>query len=494
MKHISILTLAALLTAGAALSACSGSDDSTVDERQQQLKPITGKYNMTVKAGKGDVTRALSLEGTADIPVINAKWAAGEQVQVYKLVAQSNQGQEVKQPFPIGMLTATNISADGQNCTLTGQFDAETVAQAGGISQSDQLVLTFRGSKGYNNNGTIGETLQNGTLERIQDFYDIANAIVTVNSFDGTNISTSFAEFVNQSAIVRFTLLDENDEPLLPQSVRFKELVAVGNSDGLVNEEYIPSVDFEANGGSFFYTTISGIAPLGVITDESIYGVDFAGRITIRAILDDDGEEVYTYTTPENVIFERGKFYNITVKMTPECHLSNVTANDLGSIIGSDGNIYAPSATLPVAVSAEAMIAYVGEVTNVCQQGLAISLTDAYEYNTDYTGATGQYVIPDWADSHEIDYGEGAWRLPSEQDWQYMLWGYYAEDPVPTTISSFQNQLSAAGTGLATNGYYWTSTAVSDSEAKVVLFDGTYAGLQSTGKTQNWHVRACFAF
>jgi len=101
--------------------------------------------------------------------------------------------------------------------------------------------------------------------------------------------------------------------------------------------------------------------------------------------------------------------------------------------------------------------------------------------------ATGKYNMT-------VKAGEGAWRLPSEQDWQYMLWGYYAEDPVPTTISSFQNQLSAAGTGLATNGYYWTSTAVSDSEAKVVLFDGTYAGLQSTGKTQNWHVRACFAF
>ena len=52
-------------------------------------------------------------------------------------------------------------------------------------------MFAFRGSKGYNNNGTIGETLQNGTLERIQDFYDIANAIVTTKPglvLNGENI------------------------------------------------------------------------------------------------------------------------------------------------------------------------------------------------------------------------------------------------------------------------------------------------------------------
>lgn len=166
----------------------------------------------------------------------------------------------------------------------------------------------------------------------------------------------------------------------------------------------------------------------------------------------------------------------------------------VGKVIGANGNIYDnATAAAAAGTTAAAMIAYMGAIDGVCEHGLAISLTDVYEYNATFAEATGDVIIFSWASYHPVV--GGTWRLPSEADWQRMMWGYYTEGPAATDISTFQTKLSAAGgTALVDDAYYWTSTGVDTENAKTVLYDTPYAGIQSVAKTGYYHVRACLSF
>ena len=63
-------------------------------------------------------------------------------------------------------------------------------------------------------------TGQVGTLADIAQKYDYATAVVKINGQDESSVSSSFsAEFVNQQAIVRFTL-KENDNLINSSTLR----------------------------------------------------------------------------------------------------------------------------------------------------------------------------------------------------------------------------------------------------------------------------------
>ena len=180
----------------------------------------------------------------------------------------------------------------------------------------------------------------------------------------------------------------------------------------------------------------------------------------------------------DNVKVEPGKMYRMSFKF--------LSAGDVGKVIAADGKIYVDAAAATAAgTKAEAMIAYVGKIEGVCANGLAISLTDVYEYNATYAEATGDVIISSWATYHPVS--GGTWRLPSEADWQYMMWGYYTETPAAAPVGAIKSVL--------TGGYYWSSTSVDAENAKVIYYDGTTnASVQSLAKTGTWHVRACLAF
>ena len=147
---------------------------------------------MTVEAtlgGDDATTRALSIDSKG---ALNATWSEGDKVTVYKV--NENTFTEY------GTLTATNVSADGLSCTLRGKLTVEaTTAPAEG----DELMLQFNNS---------GYASQKGMLEYIATHCDIAKATVTVASVDYWGVTdnvittTGAADFVNQQAIVKFTL------------------------------------------------------------------------------------------------------------------------------------------------------------------------------------------------------------------------------------------------------------------------------------------------
>ena len=277
-----------ILMMAAAMVACTKGID-------QPSEPET--YTLSIKASKDDVsTKALSLSGST----LNATWAEGEKVTVYMMVATT--------PILIGTLEPdpTSISSDGTECTLIGELEAETIDNNGGLNSGDGLVLRFSGSIG--DGGMTPE--QDGTLATIQNYYDVATADVTVNSVTDVpggskkHITASDANFENQQAIVKFTLLDKADGTTLltPTTLTVND----GTSD--IATATIPATTYTTNGDGILYVAIPPVS----------------GDLTITA---SDGTFNYKYTKT-GASFTAGQYYNITVKMIKyTVDLSAITDN-----------------------------------------------------------------------------------------------------------------------------------------------------------------------
>ena len=183
MKKIisSTKMLAALLMAGAAFTACSN-DDNIIDEQPNGART----YKMTVDATIGEKaqTRGLTFDGSA----LKVKWYNTDQVSVFP---------EAWSATEYGTLTAD--ASENGSTKLSG--DLTSAPSAG-----DNLNLLFpRATWDYTGQKGILLTDENS----IEKKYDYALAPVTVNSVSGNAITTTTANFVNQQAIVKFTLQDE---------------------------------------------------------------------------------------------------------------------------------------------------------------------------------------------------------------------------------------------------------------------------------------------
>ena len=263
-----MMTLAAVLMAGAAVTSCSS------DNEMDSLKaPAVKTYTMTVSATKGgDETRALNLDGNT----LNATWATTENVYVKK-----------------GGTWATGTlqpQAAGATATLKGTLSGVT------IGASDEITLQFPRS------GALDYTGQVGTLEDIAAKYDYATATVKVKSVSATGEiipEAATTTFTNQQAIVKFTL--KNGDDALSAT---KLVVTVGSTEYEVNPE---------SAASEIYAAIPG----------------FTGQtVTLTATV---GEDTYTYTTSSAKSFTNGKYYRVTAKMAKQAAApAGAKAVDLG--------------------------------------------------------------------------------------------------------------------------------------------------------------------
>ena len=140
-----IRTLAAVLMTSAVLVACNKEYNATAEQTPQV-------YTLTIQAGMNDgtQTKALELEGTKLV----AKWDEGETVEVRKGATL------------LGNLTVSNVSADGQSCTLSGTL-------TGDIRREDTMRLY------YHRTGLVNES-QTGTLASAaeSDYAEIGRAHV----------------------------------------------------------------------------------------------------------------------------------------------------------------------------------------------------------------------------------------------------------------------------------------------------------------------------
>ena len=292
MKKIlsDMMILAGLLTAGAAINACS--NDDNIDE------PAVKTYKVKINASKNSngLTRAIGFEDDALV----ATWTATtDKVKVYTPGKGSNDY--------VGELTA---QSSGVSTKLERTWTTATPPTVG-----DWLMLAYPKTQ-------ITYAGQVGTLADISANFDYAEAIVEVVSGKGTGtdeIVTSEAVFDNLQSVVKFTLLNKADDlPLNASSltVRFKD-----SSD---NDVLITSYDYATDARTYGEVTItpSGGAKseiwAALSNDLSLFcsELDSVEPVTI-IVTATVGDDTYSCTQAD-VEFRNSKYYAITVRMTKQ--------------------------------------------------------------------------------------------------------------------------------------------------------------------------------
>ena len=172
--------------------------------------------------------------------------------------------------------------------------------------------------------------------------------------------------------------------------------------------------------------------------------------------------------------------------------LSEVTADYLGSVVTTDGNVYATVSDATTAgKTAVAMIAYVGSGTDhsTYTHGLAIALADESDTKK---WADAKTVCSDKNTSLAVS--GAAWLLPSQNQWKAMFNANGGNEGSYTGLNSAIT--TAGGTALQESVGYWSSTEGGSSLAWRVDLGGGDANwlLSGEGSLNLRRVRACLAF
>ena len=274
------LSLAALLMAGAAFTACSSSEENIIEQPVNPTEPQV--YTLVIKASKGGATtRALK---TGD-DGIDAYWIGGEDGEKIDVLQKG---------VKIG--TATAAASDDENTTITATLTSAP-------DKTDDLIFYLCGSN-WDYTGQVGLLTGTGS---ISEKYDYVTAVLYGNSYnvDNNNYKVTpkesytvlnFDDGITNQAIIKFTLQDKGNSnaAISPSALT----VSDGNSTvELIN---IPAATYTANGASnvlYVAFPASGMAK----------------TITLTAAV---GDDYYAYTTSSAKTFVNGQYYEITVKMT----------------------------------------------------------------------------------------------------------------------------------------------------------------------------------
>ena len=254
-KNDLFVMLAAALTAVTVFYACNKVENELQPQAPQE-PGAASVYTLTVEAVRGESTKTLT-EDTVN-QIIKTSWADGDNVDVYDANGAK-----------LGTLTPAVSSTT--STTLSGNLDTAPAV-------GDALTLKYR-SGNY--------ASQDGTLDYIATHCDYATAEVTVTNVEGYSITTTPAQFVNQQAIVKFTLRQSGDASL---SV----------------------TELKVNIGTTTYT----VAP-GPPTKTSTFYVAVEGFSEQTVTLSAKDGSAYYDRKADNVTFENGKFYRVKAVMTP---------------------------------------------------------------------------------------------------------------------------------------------------------------------------------
>ena len=366
-------------------------------------------YQMSITASKGADSQAngprrvLGLDGTT----LNATWQAGEQVSVYN---------ETRSETLTGYLEAQSSGASVQ---LEGTI-------SGTIEAGDKLTLKYL-SANY--------TGQNGTLAYISANCDYAVAEnVEVESVDGSTIyTTGTAAFVNQQAIVKFTLKDAADHTTLlsPTALTFYDGIA-----NIATLTTIPDATYTTNGEGVLYVAVPG----------------FSGKdITLTATV---GSDTYAFEKASTTL-TNGQYYILTVEMTKQAPPAPEGAISGKFSVSADKQVYFAKGNLKYTKSTDKfefmtnqydMVETNGDVgDNYASQdvislfGWATSNLNTPVANTNYLptntnttffsyGSGITTVNVNWATDHAnydwgantADLGTG-WRTLTTAEWQYLF-------------------------------------------------------------------------
>ena len=225
-----------------------------------------------------------------------------------------------------------------------------------------------------------------------------------------------------------------------------------------------------------------GLTISGTVTTNASGNATFAAGVSVGTNLNDFsltvGGNPITLVSSSKVL-AAGKIYNITRStLTYPIALSAVTSSYVGSVVTTDGNLYATVADATAASrTAVAKIIYVTSTGH----GLALALEDEGWVNWSTAKTT--------CEAHTPAVTGGTWQLPSQEDWNNMITAAGSYTALRDGFSSFGGTNMKAGT-------YWSSTdayTIGDLQIKYgyKFNEGSWGTFGSTG---NQNTRACLAF
>ena len=212
--------------------------------------------------------------------------------------------------------------------------------------------------------------------------------------------------------------------------------------------------------------TVDGTDKTAAVTDGKLQGVKMGSEVKLEA------KPGYKFRKVEVKKKEAGK------------PLANATTEDLGKVIGADGNIYAnkDAAEAVATGNAVAMICYVNE-----GHGLALALSDISSYGNSWDntgtyneGKTAAELCSAWNTSKAVT--GATWKLASLSEMKQMInaAGNYA---------ALRDGFSAVGGTNMSDDYYWVSDESSADYAKNINFGGGHDSQEF--KNDSYQVRAC---
>ena len=499
------LSMAALALVGAMMTGCSNVDD--VQQPVNDEKVLTLKTTISFD-GDGSTNRAL----TVDFGEKKATktFAVGDQIVVYYKDNGNNSRRVVS-----GALTDPDISADGKSANFTVSFTYTPGNNAqlryvyplnmAGASISTDTPISDINTFNYSN-----LTNQTGALADLGSTLDLATFD---GYFSGTSLPAS-ATLTNRLAILALTLKNSEGSSIITSGLK-----SVTISDGANSYNVAPTS--------------------GTFGEDVIYAA--IRPVTTSTALDiEAGDGTYVKTLTSRT-YAAGNFYNLALRMplVYPITLSKVTSAYIGSVITSDGYVYATASDATAASkTAVAMICYVGAAgsadnstgseaykglalalenagTNVkwCSQYGAICLTTQYDIGQQTNDMSGiantdnlisGHAAPDvrthpaasaarnYAVAHPT--GTSAWFLLSAGQWDKMVNACKNVLGTNNNYRDLRDGFSARGGTNLLSAYYQTSTEKSTSHS--FRFDFSSGSWNSDYKDVNGggYVRPAFAF
>ena len=452
MKTFRLFSMAAL----ALVMAACGSEDNALGNATP-AKPGLIPFSATVAPLSGATTRTVYTPGTdgESKPIINVTWKEGDQICIIGLGDDFGRTSTVTVGKPNGDGSAP-LSGN-----ISGTDDSEIEAQYPASAYDDWGIFTDK------------YKAQDGTLSGIQDNLDYRKGTGKISVIDGKATLATALQMESQIAIWKLTLQNTSGANLNATKVTIKDgsdIIAATKDISATSEVHM-AVPFNTSPTTF-------------------------NSLTIEATTADG---TYTYAAPSAVNLSQSTYYQSTVKMakalTYPIALSAVTADYVGSVVTTDGKVYAKVSDATTAgKTAAAMIAYVGNASD-CTHGLAIALADergSMDWNTAKSTCEGKTAVT----------GE-TWRLPSAKDWQYMFIGCGSgetySDPSSGMSRSYSGLASkltiAGGTAFKWNEYCSSSVDLPSNKVWDLFFvDDSNAKFYFANEDVGYFVRACLAF
>ena len=384
----------AIILAAASLAACAREDISIIGE-----EPEAKTYTMSVVAYKGEnpdddkATRALSLSGST----LNATWSQGDAVEVW-----TSDGTTTK----YGTLTA---ETSGASTKLKGTLSSLP-------SNGQSLLLKYLSPAYATQDGTL--TGSETSIDRVCDY---ATATVTA-TVAGSNVTATDASFVNQQAIVKFTLKDKDDASALSVNKLF---VTVGGTTC----EVTPAAAM-----SELYVAVPAVA---------------SGRVTLTAQKTSLGFTFYYDYLKTGATFAQGQYYAINASLTLVKNINVATTASLGRVVAADGMMYAcvesatNAGTTAIAVITERYVSIYGAIA-ISEESWGMNWSDAK------SACEGKTPKLDGAN----------WRFPTVDQWKSMCAANGGNEYNYTGLDALITK--AGGSPLRTDWFYWTSSPDED--------------------------------